>query len=189
MTFAAISAGNSHTCGVTGTGDAYCWGDNFAGKLGDETATMRLMPVAVHGGLKFARITAGGQTTCGITTAAAAYCWGQNTFGALGTGGGTGPSTMPSPVAGQRAFQTVAAGDSHTCGLSEGAVFCWGLNYGPTPVIVPSTSTIITLTAGNTHTCGVTSENLVMCWGGNSSGQLGDGTTTSRSIPLTVFLP
>jgi len=52
LTFAAVSAGPivpfyGHTCGVTTSGTAYCWGDNFRGELGDGTTTQRLVPTAV----------------------------------------------------------------------------------------------------------------------------------------------
>ena len=52
LTFAAVSAGTvvpffGHTCGVTTSGAVYCWGDNFAGELGDGTTTQRLVPTAV----------------------------------------------------------------------------------------------------------------------------------------------
>jgi alpha-tubulin suppressor-like RCC1 family protein len=62
LTFAAVSVGTysnfyqeSHTCGVTPGGAAYCWGFNRYGQLGDGTSgTDRLTPVAVSGGLTFA---------------------------------------------------------------------------------------------------------------------------------------
>src|SRR5439155_1281724 len=91
LTFAAMSAGNNaaggHTCGVTTSGAAYCWGRNGNGQLGDGTTTDRLVPTPVAGGATFAAVSAGGQPTCGVTPSAAAYWWGQN--GAGGRGDGT----------------------------------------------------------------------------------------------------
>ncbi|MFO0650935.1 MAG: RCC1 domain-containing protein [Polyangiales bacterium] len=43
--------------------------------------------------------------------------------------------------------------------------------------------------AGGTHTCARTSVGAVMCTGYNSSGQLGDGTTTRRDAPVSVVWP
>jgi alpha-tubulin suppressor-like RCC1 family protein len=49
LTLAMLSAGDSHGCGVTPQGRAYCWGDNRSGQLGDGTRTRQLTPVAVAG--------------------------------------------------------------------------------------------------------------------------------------------
>jgi hypothetical protein len=43
-----------------------------------------------------------------------------------------------------------------------------------------------TLAAGDSHTCAVVAGGTIRCWGRNGHGQLGDGTTTDRSTPVTV---
>src|SRR5437762_1973131 len=87
LTFTAMSAGYTHSCGVTAAGAAYCWGYNEYGALGDGTATDRSSPVLVAGGVTFATVSAGGLHTCGVTAAGAAHCWGENGTGQLGDGG------------------------------------------------------------------------------------------------------
>jgi alpha-tubulin suppressor-like RCC1 family protein len=93
-----VNAGHEYTCGVTTADVAYCWGLNHSGRLGDGTATTRLTPVAVVGGLRFGGVSASlnGFTTCGITTGQRAYCWGSNYVGQLGDGTTT---TSLTPVA------------------------------------------------------------------------------------------
>src|SRR5438046_5485361 len=86
LTFTAVNAGESHTCGVTAVGAAYCWGNNSNGRLGDGTTTDRLTPVLVAGGVSFAAVSAGVNFTCGVTAPGAAYCWGRNVTGELGDG-------------------------------------------------------------------------------------------------------
>src|SRR6266850_935277 len=66
LTFSTIVSSLSHTCALTPSGAAYCWGVNTAGKLGDGTTTDRYAPTAVGGGLTFTSIAAGHSTTCGL---------------------------------------------------------------------------------------------------------------------------
>src|SRR5664280_628120 len=80
-----VVTGYDHTCALAPSGQAYCWGSNWAGKLGDNTTTERHTPVAVQqGGVTFTSITAGGDGSCGLTSAGAAWCWGRNDIGQLG---------------------------------------------------------------------------------------------------------
>jgi alpha-tubulin suppressor-like RCC1 family protein len=116
-------------CGLTPAGDAYCWGGNGWGQLGDGTTTDRTAPTLVSGGLSFGAIAVGGQHTCGITTAGAAYCWGLNSSGQLGSGSTT-DSHVPSPVSGGLAFRAITAGDEFTCALAtDQRLYCWGANF------------------------------------------------------------
>lgn len=84
--FRGITSGDHHTCAVTTGNQAWCWGSNVWGALGDGTTTSRTSPGRVLGGLAFARLSAGDGWTCGTTTAGAGYCWGSGSFGALGNG-------------------------------------------------------------------------------------------------------
>ena len=144
---------------------------------------------------------AGNEHTCAVKPNRTAKCWGYNHYGQLGDGTKTGRNT-PTPVAGLRNVTAITAGGNHTCALTtNGTVKCWGYNtYGqlgdstttdrltPTPVAGLTNVTSIT-GAGSTlegHTCATLTNNTVKCWGNNSKGQLGDGTTTNRLTPTTV---
>src|SRR5207247_242978 len=198
LTFAAVSAGYAHACGVTTAGAAYCWGINYWGQLGDGDTTRRASPITVGGGLTFATVSAAYFHTCGVTTAGAAYCWGGNGTGQLGNGTTTGPQmclgapcTMsPAAVVGGLKFATVSAGVYHTCAITTaGAAYCWGANDGyllgdgttdttskhTSPIAVVGGLKFAAVSAGSCHTCGVTTAGAAYCWGANDNGPLGDG--------------
>ena len=84
--FASVSLGGVHSCGRTSGGQAWCWGRNVYGQLGDGTTTDRDTPVRVAGGSTFAAISVSGAHTCGTSPAGEVACWGFNVQGQLGDG-------------------------------------------------------------------------------------------------------
>jgi len=148
LTFASVSVGGVHACGLTAGGAAYCWGLDLYGGLGTGAAgpesctssqyPCSSAPLSVAGGLTFSSLSAGWGPTCALTANGTAYCWGDNLDGALGVGADTssvqscsvGPcSYTPLAVAGGLAFTTLGAGNFHACGLiTSGAAYCWGDN-------------------------------------------------------------
>jgi len=143
-------------------------------------------------------ISAGGAQSCALTGAGGVKCWGWNSYGQLGDGTTTDRS-IPGYVTGLTSGVVAISGSSVPCALTTtGGVKCWGYNYsgqlgdGTTtnrsvPVDVSGlTSGVVAISAGSAHTCALTSAGAVKCWGNNDHGELGDGTTTDRSIPVDV---
>jgi alpha-tubulin suppressor-like RCC1 family protein len=185
--FSQVSAGISHTCGLTTVGNLYCWGDNDDGELGDGTTERRALPTLVAGGLLFRAVSTGYFYTCAVTTGYRAYCWGANRYGALGDGTIGSSRLTPVPVAGGQAFRQVSVSASHSCALTTSTtnkIYCWGtanlgngspLSTHTTPQLVSGARTYRQVDAGVNHTCAVSTTSKVFCWGFNFYGQLGNG--------------
>ncbi len=196
----AIAAGGNLTCALTNGGGVRCWGNGEDGQLGNGTTTSSAVPVDVSGldrGIK--AIATSGAHACAITSEGGIKCWGSNGSGELGDGTTT-DSLVPVDVAGLASdVARVSTGFGHTCALmTDGRVKCWGYNnYGQlgngtttdsrVPVDVSSlASGVGAIAAGPEHTCAITSGGGVRCWGDNSSGQLGNGTTINSAVPVNV---
>ena len=135
LAFASLSAGATHVCGTTTAGDAYCWGLDLFGTLGDGTTTRSNAPVAAGAGrgLRFAEAMAAGYAnvnahSCALTIAGRAYCWGENGRGELGDG--TQQNRLdPTAVSSSMAFTHIDGGFRHTCARAgTGPLYCWGSN-------------------------------------------------------------
>jgi alpha-tubulin suppressor-like RCC1 family protein len=199
LVFNFVSAGDTHTCGVTTDHRVYCWGHNFLGQLGDGTRTDHLLPAEVLGGLRFRNVSVGLDYTCGVTTGDRAYCWGYGGSGKLGDGTNSFIRPEPTAVAGGHPFNQVRAGVTHTCAITtseEG--YCWGYNSSGqlgdgthiqrlAPVLVTRELHWRWLSPGQLHTCGVTTDNRAYCFGNNVQGQLGIGESDARSRPRPVL--
>jgi alpha-tubulin suppressor-like RCC1 family protein len=207
-----ISAGRIHSCALD-SGEAYCWGLNDFGQLGDGNHAESSVPVAVDtsgvlAGKTLTQISAGGDQSCALDSAGAAYCWGHDVLGGLGDGDGP-DSDVPvavdtSGVLAGKTLTQISSGLLSACALdSAGAAYCWGsggegqLGDGSTapisgvPVAVDTSGvlagkTLTQISAGNISTCALDSAGAAYCWGNNYLGALGDGSTTDSDVPVAV---
>jgi alpha-tubulin suppressor-like RCC1 family protein len=201
MSFAAVSAGGSHTCGITTEGSTYCWGSNSKGQLGDGTLVDQAKPKQVAPDLTFVEVNAGGSHTCGLTASREAYCWGWNSRGQLGDGT-TDDRHTPTPVSGEISFVTLSVGDAaseaggeFSCGVTfSGATFCWGRNFSGqlgdgtgitqlTPVRVLETVGFTLVRGGGSHACALAGDTRAFCWGTYG---LGNGSQSTELRPMGV---
>lgn len=199
-TMAALAVGDAHTCALTASNGVACWGDNTQGQLGDGTDERRESFVQASGlSNGVAAIAVGGDHTCALNINGGVQCWGDNYYGQLGDGS-TEDRSSPVTVVGLTSGVTaIAAGDDHTCALlNDGRVKCWGNNnFGRlgdganddrnTPVdVVGLSGRAMAIAAGDAHTCAALDAGGAQCWGRNSDGELGDGTTDYRDGLVTV---
>jgi alpha-tubulin suppressor-like RCC1 family protein len=203
VTFVQVRAGGNHSCGWNGVGKVYCWGANDEGQLGDGTRERKLSPIAVPYVPASAQVSPGGAHTCAATLDHYAWCWGRNNHGQIGDGSTT-RWLSPNPASNDgHKMDATAAGNFHTCALDrDNRAYCWGANdegqlgdgtntqrlFG---VAVKTTLRFDRINVGAvaSHTCAITAAGVAYCWGKNNSGELGDGTSTDRNVPVKVKSP
>ena len=196
-----VVAGSSYSCALNAAGGVLCWGG--ATRV-DNSRDPLLLPAPVPGlSSGVASLAAGSGHACALTIAGGVRCWGGNGAGQLGNGLVESTSrAVPVDVIGLGSgVVAITAGGTHTCALTAGGgVKCWGSNASgqigdgtiapsrTVPVDVVGLPTgVAAVSAGGSHTCAITVDGTVRCWGANTWGQLGDGTTTAKPVPQLVL--
>lgn len=147
---------------------------------------------------KWLMVSPGSSHTCGIKVDTTLWCWGDNRWGQLGIGRWGSAESTPQEVGGT-GWSVVSTGSDFTCGIRDGYRYCWGNNDNGQLGIGNTTdhyspvrrsgenNNWATVTTGSRHACGLRTSGLAQCWGANYSGQVGNGTTTDRLSPTTVY--
>ena len=206
-----VAVGYNRSCALREDSTVWCWGRNFAsnnvGILGTgSTASSVNSPqqVAKDTALEtgWAFLSSSDEATCGIREDGTLWCWGLNTQGQLGIGSSAPFATSPQQVGSASDWIHISLKISSSCGIREGgSLWCWGSNFrgklgvGDTAIKLAPTRVGTSLgfltgwsdvTVGIGVTCGIREDSTLWCWGSNSFGMLGDGTTTDRLIPTLV---
>lgn len=199
---ARIAAGYSHRLAVEADGSVWAWGFNYDGELGNGGITASQAPQQVPGLTGISSVAAGGYHSLALTANGNVWAWGFNQDGELGTGAASStPVTSPVQVPSLSSVVALSGGRFHSLALkSDGTVWSWGLNSdgqlgngststAPTavPIQVAGLSGVVAISAGAFHSLALKSDGTVWAWGDNLSGQLGDGSQTSRSSPVLTM--
>jgi len=212
--FTTLSVGTSTVCALDNGGQAYCWGWNDVGMVGDNSGINRSTPVKVEmPGVSFVSLSdSAHKHFCALDRNGKAYCWGLNDLGQLGDGTTTDrlkpvPVTMPTGVA----FSQITVGVSHTCAMTTGTTnkrfYCWGGNWAgqlgdgntadqllPELITNPAPN-LLGIYSGSIHVC-ANFQSGAYCWGNNVYGQLGNGVQGDGTdpylyirVPVAVTMP
>jgi alpha-tubulin suppressor-like RCC1 family protein len=219
VTFVAISGGFQWSLALDSTGNAWAWGSNTEGELGNGLGNPTNapnpvpVPVMMPAGVTFSTVVAGGYFGVALDTAGKAWAWGYNYEGELGNGTtnqngtdcfcSTTPAavTMPAGVT----FSNVSAGGFFTVALDSGGnAWAWGYNGQgelgngattdsafPVQVTIPVDVTFRAIAAGTfgTHALALDTTGNAWGWGNNNTGDVGDGTTIIRTLPVMTSMP
>ena len=214
VSFSALSVGPHHACGLSSTGEAYCWGLDSFGQLGNGAGVTdpQVAPSAVEmpTGVTFSAIFAQSYHSCALGSDATTYCWGLDSAGQLGNGAAL-TSNQPAPTAVDMppgvSFTAIDMGSFHTCAIgSDAEAYCWGwdgsgqLGNGaaltadqPSPgvVITPPGVTFVAIAGGDEVSCALASGGSLYCWGDDYEGRLGNGpaVTADQPVPVPVSAP
>ena len=198
----SIAASTGNTCAVAAGGQAFCWGDNSEGQLGNGRTRDSAVPVEVRGGIDFVQLTSGGSMrwpeygggptpwapfTCGLSRGGTAYCWGSSSYQSLGNGSipciecPMPKISEPTTVIGGP-FQAISSGRGHTCAFGlDGQLHCWGeyaqVAPGPGPnqpaPLIGGPYSFSSFSVADDHACALDQAGKAYCWGENRWGQLG----------------
>jgi len=204
VSFTSVAAGPSHVIALDTDGDAWTWGNAYDG-ASDPDNNPRMTPTRVQmpSGVTFVAVDAALARSVALASDGSVWAWGANASGQIGDGTTVKRSAptraqMPDGVT----FTDVGAGASRTVALaSDGSLWAWGYNLAgesgdyidrvltPTRLQTPPGVTFVAVDFGAGHSVALTADGSVWTWGINSDGQLGDGTTNSRSAPTAVTMP
>jgi uncharacterized repeat protein (TIGR01451 family) len=194
-----LAAGDMHSLVLKNDGTIWAWGDNQMSQLGNGSTLDSPIPVQVSGLTSVTEVAGGmGTFSLALRSDGTVWAWGLNGQGQLGDGTLITRS-VPIQVTGLTGMTAVAGAQNHSLALkSDGTVWAWGDNdlgtlgdgttsdYRVTAGQVSGLTGVIAIAGGDNHSLALKSDGTVWAWGLNSSGQLGDGTTTNKTTPVQV---
>lgn len=205
-----IVTGDQHSCGLDETGTLNCWGKNDSGQVGNGTTFIQQTPAAISANTDWNNVSLGTNHSCAIKDDKSLWCWGSNTSFQLGHSptNSRKPSLLSKTNEGEtnddesienEAWRATSSGNSHTCAIKDDAsLWCWGGNtkgqigqgnttaFYSEPTELDRDSKWLRISASGDHNCAIKDDNSLWCWGGNLTGQVGNGSTENVLRPSLI---
>jgi alpha-tubulin suppressor-like RCC1 family protein len=199
----SVAGGRNFSIAIKTDGSLWTWGANSFGQLGTNDLTSRFTPVTTFaGGNNWKSVACGLDLIVAIKTDGSLWTCGRNNSGQLGINNTDNRSTPVTTFAGGTNWKSVVGGYEHSAAIkTDGSLWTWGVNGNGQLGINNTTqrNTPVTTFAGGTnwkqvfggvfakHTAATKTDGSLWNWGINSSGALGDNTTTQKNVPVTTF--
>ncbi|MCX7736025.1 MAG: T9SS type A sorting domain-containing protein [Candidatus Kapabacteria bacterium] len=194
----SVACGYYHTLAIKEDGTLWAWGYNYYGQLGDGTTEDEMIPTRIGTATNWKSIACASSHTIAIKDDGTLWAWGYN-YGQLGDGTVSYMRTSPAQIGTANNWKNVACGYEHTVAIKgNGTLWAWGRNvFGQlgdgtstqrnTPVRIGDATNWQSVVCGDYHTVAIKGDGTLWAWGRNEYyGQLGDGTTTNRTIPIQI---
>ncbi len=195
----SITSNGATTVEALANGTVYSWGLNLYGERGQGPILLSTTPNPSAWGQvpslsNITAVSSGELHTLALRSDGTVWAWGVNTSGQLGDGTTT-TRENPAQIAGLSNVTAIAAGGSYSIAIkSDGTVWTWGSDSGAQSTTPSQLSGLTTAKAvamngafGFSHSLILKTDGTVWAWGSNQNGEVGDGTTTPRSIPVQVL--
>ena len=188
------------TAAIKTDGTLWCWGNNNAGTMGDNTTTNRSSPVqTVTFGTNWKQVSVGMRITAAIKTDGTLWTWGANYYGQLGDNTTTNRSSPVQTVTFGTNWKQVACGYEHMSAIkTDGTLWSWGGNNGyyssmlGDNTLARRSSPVQTIafgtnwkqvSCGRSNTAAIKTDGTLWNWGSDGT-QIGDNTGTKKSSPV-----
>ena len=192
-----ISGSDYGYCALIAGGTVKCWGANSSDQFNQGSSDDVGTPATVPGLENVVKVQSAPDNVCALIADGSVKCSGTNSDGEIGTGSTSG-NLPPTQVSAVSSAVDIAAGNEFACALiSDGTVKCWGENddnelgnnlpdveEDATPKAVTGLTGAVAIASTYSSTCALIADRSLRCWGANYSGQLGDGTTVERYVPV-----
>lgn len=213
-TITAVACGYNHTIALDSTGALHSWGDNGSGRLGNGTTTSSNTPALINtsgtlSGKTIIAVACGEAHSVALDSTGAIHTWGYNAYGQLGNGNNSAVSTpaminTSGSLSGKTIIMIATGGHNVVAVDSAYGVHTWGYNNNgelgkgtsgatnsSTPALINSSGvlsgkTITAVACGYDHILVLDNTGSLYAWGYNSSGQVGNSTTTSVLSPISI---
>ncbi len=207
--FNMVSTSGTNSCALASNGKPYCWGDGTNGQTGNGTNASTNLPTGVTmpaGVTSFSVVVTTSSFSCAIANNGQIYCWGTGTSGQIGNESNSSvniPTAITTPN-GVSSFSSISLGTNFSCAIANtGKIYCWGLGTTgqigngaslsvnlPTEVTMPAGVTSFkSISTNGASSCALANTGVVYCWGGGTSGQIGNGADLTVNIPTAVTMP